>query len=171
MDHSQFQPNLTPKQIIQMGSFGGVYFHPTEQSIDIDVKEFPSDWFEGLPLEFYYSKTYNKNINYYKKKCGQSQQQWEDNGWIHPIDPRGWFQWYCRYYVGRRCIDDERQIRRWLNFTGRNGRWRNYIYSQIHSKGGDIDDETISPQTRQSLLHWGYMVNENDYNQWKQQHT
>ena len=150
-----------------MGSFGGTYFHPTERNIAIDVNEFPSDWFEGLPTEFYYSKKYNRKVNYFKTKCGQSQEEWEKNGWINPIDPRGWFQWYCRYYIGRRCEDDERQIRRWLNFAGEKGRWRNYIYTQIHKNGGDISDESYSLGARQSLLHWGYKVNEKDYEIWK----
>lgn len=162
-----FKPNLTPKEIIQMGSFGGTYFHPTDNKIDIDVKEFPSDWFEGLPIEFYYSKKYNAKINRFKTKCGQSQEEWEKNGWINPIDPRGWFQWYCRYYVGRRCEDDERQIRRWVSFAGESGRWRNYIYSEIHKRGGDVMDETYSLGARQSLIHWGYVVNQTDYENWK----
>jgi hypothetical protein len=167
MMHKLFKPNLTPKEIIQMGSFGGTYFHPTDRNIDIDVNEFPPEWFVGLPTEFYYSKKYIRKVNYFKTKCGQSQEEWEKMGWINPIDPRGWFQWYCRYYMGRRCEDDDRQIRRWLNFSGPTGRWRNYIYSQIHKRGGDISDESYSLGARQSLLHWAYKVNEKDYEIWK----
>lgn len=162
-----FNPNLTPKEIIRMGSFGGTYFNPTDKKIAISVEEFPTDWFEGLPIEFYYSKKYNAKINHFKTKCGQSQEEWEKNGWINPIDPRGWFQWYCRYYMGRRCEDDERQIRRWVSFAGSSGRWRNYIHSEIHKRGGDIMDETYSLGARQSLIHWGYKVNQLDYDNWK----
>ena len=142
-----FNPNLTPKEIIQLGSFGGIYFHPTERNIAIDVNEFPSDWFEGLPTEFYYSKKYNRKVNYFKIKCGQSQEEWEKMGWINPIDPRGWFQWYCRYYMGRRHIDDERQIKRWRAFTRHIGQIKKNC-----SKG----DLACRRKQRQALLHWAY---------------
>jgi hypothetical protein len=165
--HKLFNPNLTPKEIIQMGSFGGTYFHPTSRDININVNEFPSDWFAGLPTESYCSEKYNRKVNYFNIKCGLSQEKWEKMGWINSIDPRGWFQWYCRYYMGRRCEDDDRQIQRWRNFTGPNGRWRNYIYSQIHKNKGDISDESYSLGARQSLIHWGYKVNVEDYIIWK----
>jgi hypothetical protein len=162
-----FEPNLTPKEMIQIGIFGGVYFHPTERNIDIDANEFPSDWFEGLSKNQYCSSKYNRKVNYFNIKCGKSQEEWEQMGWMRKEDPRGWFQWYCRYYMGRRCKDDDRQIRRWLNFAGPTGRWRSYIYGQIHKNGGDLTDESYSRGARQSLLHWGYKVNENDYEIWK----
>lgn len=167
MEWDIFKPNLTPKEIIRMGSFGGTYFHPTHRGIDIHFREFPNDWFEGLEIQFYYSKRYNPKINYYKIKSGQSQEEWERMGWINPIDPRGWFQWYCRYYMGRRCEDDGRQIKRWVNFCGENGRWKNNIYLQIYKRGGDLDDESYGRGVRQSLMHWGYKVNQKDYHMWK----
>ena len=146
--HELFKPNLTPKEIIQMGSFGGTYFNPTERNIDIDVNEFPYDWFEGLPTEFYYSKKYNRKINYFKIKCGQSQEEWEKNGWINPIDPRGWFQWYCRYYLGRRIPEvDEIQIKRWRAFTRHE--------AQVHKNCKSKDCE-CRPKQRQALLQWAY---------------
>jgi len=82
--------------------------------------------------------------------------------WIRSQDPRGWFQWYCNYYLGRRSSDDERQIARWKDFCGHSGRWRNNIYSKIHRTG----DWDISPRIQQSLLHWGYAVNQHDYEVW-----
>ena len=113
-----FHPNLSPKEIIRMGSFGGIYFN-SSNNIKIDYREFPSDWFNGVPENFYLSDQYNKNVNFFKIKSGQDQDEWENKGWIHPQDPRGWFQWYCRYYLGRRTKDDERQIKRWGIFVAK----------------------------------------------------
>ena len=162
-----FSPNLTPKEVIQLGSFGGIYFYDNEGSIDIDYKEFPPDWFEGLDDSQFRSKKYNRKINYFKIKSGLSQEEWEEKGWINSQDPRGWFQWYCRYFLGRRTDDDERQIQRWNNFCGEKGRWRNYIYTKIFNKETNINDLSFSLAVRQSLLHWGYMINEEDFSMWK----
>lgn len=166
-----FTPNLSPKEIIRIGSFGGIYFYDEGGRIDINYKEFPSDWFEGLEESFYLSKKYNRKINFFKIKSGLSQEEWEEKGWINKQDPRGWFQWYCRYYMGRRTDDDERQIKRWNNFCGEKGRWRNYIYSKINKRGTSIDDISFSLAVRQSLLHWGYMINNGDFDMWKEHNS
>ncbi|PDH49587.1 MAG: hypothetical protein CND58_03365 [Rhodothermaeota bacterium MED-G16] len=166
-----FTPNLSPKEIIRLGSFGGIYFYDEGGRIDINYKEFPSDWFEGLEESFYLSKKYNRKINFFKIKSGLSQEEWEEKGWINKQDPRGWFQWYCRYYMGRRTDDDERQIKRWNNFCGEKGRWRNYIYSKINKRGTSIDDISFSLAVRQSLLHWGYMINNGDFDMWKEHNS
>ena len=166
-----FSPNLSPKEIIRLGSFGGIYFYDEGGRIDINYKEFPSDWFDGLEESFYLSKKYNRKINFFKIKSGLSQEEWEEKGWINKQDPRGWFQWYCRYYMGRRTDDDERQIKRWNNFCGEKGRWRNYIYSKINKRGTSIDDISFSLAVRQSLLHWGYMINNGDFDMWKEHNS
>lgn len=166
-----FTPNLSPKEIIRLGSFGGIYFYDEGGRIDINYKEFPSDWFDGLEESFYLSKKYNRKINFFKIKSGLSQEEWEEKGWINKQDPRGWFQWYCRYYMGRRTDDDERQIKRWNNFCGEKGRWRNYIYSKINKRGTSIDDISFSLAVRQSLLHWGYMINNGDFDMWKEHNS
>lgn len=166
-----FTPNLSPKEIIRLGSFGGIYFYDEQGKIDINYKEFPSDWFDGLEESFYLSKKYNRKINFFKIKSGLSQEEWEEKGWINKQDPRGWFQWYCRYYMGRRTDDDERQIKRWNNFCGEKGRWRNYIYSKINKRGTSIDDISFSLAVRQSLLHWGYMINNGDFDMWKEHNS
>ena len=162
-----FLPNLTPKEIIQIGSFGGIYFYDEDGRIDINYKEFPKDWFEGLKENQYKSRKYDKKVNFFKIKCGQSQKDWEEKGWINKQDPRGWFQWYCRYYLGRESGDDKRQISRWKNFCGEKGRWRNYIYKKIFLKKTTTDDNSFSLAVRQSLLHWGYKINELDFEMWK----
>ena len=166
-----FTPNLSPKEIIRLGSFGGIYFYDEGGRIDINYKEFPSDWFEGLEESFYLSKKYNRKINFFKIKSGLSQEEWEEKGWINKQDPRGWFQWYCRYYMGRRTDDDERQIKRWNNFCGEKGRWRNYIYSKINKRGTSTEDISFSLAVRQSLLHWGYMINNGDFDMWKEHNS
>jgi len=166
-----FTPNLSPKEIIRLGSFRGIYFYDEGGRIDINYKEFPSDWFDGLEESFYLSKKYNRKINFFKIKSGLSQEEWEEKGWINKQDPRGWFQWYCRYYMGRRTDDDERQIKRWNNFCGEKGRWRNYIYSKINKRGTSTDDISFSLAIRQSLLHWGYMINNGDFDMWKEHNS
>lgn len=117
-DYPQFAPNLTPLQMIRAGVFGGCYFNPrggrpgiiSPKGIDINYKEFPSSWFAGLHESLFISRRYVIATNKYGVKAGQDQAAWEQSGWIHPQDPRGWFQWYCRFFMGRRSADDERQM-------------------------------------------------------------
>lgn len=159
---------LTPKQMLHKGIFGGTYFSEL-----INYKDFPSNWFEDLPLRYYTSNRYCKEVNHFGVKAGQSQKVWEDRGWINKDDPRGWFEWYCKYFLGRRHKDDKRQIKRWLAFCGPKGRWRNTIYKKIYIKGCSIKASgDVNVRIQQSLLHWSYMVNEKDYNDWllKRQH-
>jgi hypothetical protein len=116
--YDAFRPALTPYECIQLGIFGGCYFNPKGgkpgifgRNIAINHKEFPSAWFEDLDNSMYESRRYNIPTNKYKVKSGQNQAFWESKGWIHEQDPRGWFQWYCRFYQGRRSSDDDRQIK------------------------------------------------------------
>lgn len=101
-DFPQFRPNLTPREVLQMGSFGGTYFRPITSSVTgesyKDVwKELPKDWLEGLDIKTQIaSSTYNKSLNKYKETCGGDLEMWESSGWITRIDPYGWFMWYCR---------------------------------------------------------------------------
>ena len=160
----EFRPMFTPKEMLHKGIFGGTYFAEL-----VDYKDFPEDWFKGLDESAYKSTKYLANVNLFKIKSGQSQKEWEAKGWIHPDDPRGWFEWYCKYFLGRRHEDDERQIKRWAAFCGPKGRWRNIIYSKIHVDGCDVEfSEHVSPRIQQSLLHWSYLVNRADYSDWLQ---
>ena len=158
-----FSPMLTPKEMLHRGIFGGTYF-----SALISYKDFPDDWFKGLNKNFYSSEKYRAEVNLFKIKSGQSQKEWEEKGWMHKDDPRGWFEWYCKYFMGRRHEDDERQIKRWLAFCGPKGRWRNIIYKKIHTAECGIEDSGyVSRRIQQSLLHWSYIVNNDDYKLWK----
>ena len=169
-DHNEFKPNLTPKQVLEMGSFGGTYFRPIYSSVlkkqlKDDYKEFPKSWYENLDVEKYItSSKYDKSINKYNVKCGQSLDAWEESGWISELDPYGWFQWYCRFYLGRRNLDeDTRQIKRFNNLTGPKGRFRNRLIGMIYNKNKEYNDFTISPVIRQVLQHWGYKLTKKDY--------
>lgn len=133
----RFQPELTPKDMLELGVFGGKYMTDCRQ-------EFPADWFAHAKLNPVY---HDPKRNFFGVNASQPLKVWRQKGWIHPDDPRGWFQWYCRYFYGRRHEDDQRQIERWLAF-------RRHI-SQIkkHCRPGDFH---CRPRQRQALLHWAY---------------
>jgi hypothetical protein len=131
-----FKPELSPREMLELGIFGGTYFEG-------EYDEFPAEWFKSAKL----SDEYDKNCNYYKVKASQPLKEWQRKGWIHDEDPRGWFQWYCRYYLGRRIEDDVRQIKRWKNMT------RHVGQVKAHCEPGD---QMCRPVQRQALLHWAY---------------
>ena len=174
-DYPEFKPNLTPKEILKAGSFGGTYFRPIKSSItgkqykSMDViREYPKSWFSGLDIHKYViSPDYDKNVNKYKVKCGSSLEDWEKSGWMHEQDPYGWFQWYCRFYQGRRSDDDERQIKRWTKLAGPNGRFRKRLMNMIIKNKKNYNDKNVSPVIRQTLLHWGYELTIKDLSKYK----
>lgn len=133
----RFVPELTPRQMLAMGVFGGKYMTDCRD-------EFPVEWFERAKLSAVASIP---SLNFFGKSASKPRSYWLDKGWIHRDDPRGWFQWYCRYYMGRRHSDDDRQIRRWLNM-------RRHISQLKHNcMRGDL---LCRPRQRQALLHWAY---------------
>lgn len=169
-DFPEFKPNLTPKQILQAGSFGGTYYRDIVSAVtgirykgkDV-IKEFPGDWLEGLCVEdMVLSPDYRKTVNKYGVSCGGSLGMWETSGWISAIDPYGWFQWYCRFFLGRRSSDDVRQVDRWLKGQGPKGRWRLQLMNKIIKSRAKFDDPKVSPVIRQVLLHWGYELSSAD---------
>ncbi|XP_072532783.1 uncharacterized protein [Salminus brasiliensis] len=168
-DHPEFRPNMSPEEVLRAGSFGGTYFRPiyssiTKQHYKDVYKELPQNWLQGLDIHKQVSSaTYREQVNTYKVKCGGSLEMWESSGWIKPQDPYGWFQWYCRFYQGRRTEDDVRQISRWANCTGVKGRWRNNLITKVVRSGRRFDDPSVSPVVRQTLQHWGYRLTEEDY--------
>ena len=173
-DRLDFSPNLSPKEMFEMGSFGGTYWRPIKSKFYKTTlrnyhKKYPSKWWENVPVE-HMTKTmdhYDTSINKYKKRVGTSLQFWESKGWIDKQDPYGWVQWYCEFFMGRRSKDDDRQIERWKKLAGPNGRFRKWLVTQIMKKGGkeDWDNSDISPAIRQTLQHWGYRLTEKDFKQ------
>jgi len=135
--HSEFRPQLSPKQMLELGVFGGKYMSDC-------TSEFPVDWFEKARL---CSEIHDPALNYFGVNASQTLAEWRRKGWIYKEDPRGWFQWYCRYYMGRRCPDDERQIKRWKSM-------RRHI-GQITKNCRPLDLD-CRPRQRQALLHWAY---------------
>jgi hypothetical protein len=132
-----FRPELTPKQMLRLGVFGGRYLTDCRN-------EFPADWFTRAKLS---PRRRNPALNYFGVDASQPLSVWRAKGWIYSEDPRGWFQWYCRYYLGRRCLDDLRQIKRWRAI-------RRHI-AQIR-KNCAPGDCTCRRRQRQALLHWAY---------------
>lgn len=161
----QFYPNLTPRQVIEAGAFGGCYFgYQIDERVDYDYETLFKYHFEGLDEELYLGRDYKAKSNKWKIRSGKDYRFWKDMGWMHKDDPYGWFEWWCKYDMGRRHEDDKRQISRWQAFCGTEGRWRNNIYRQVQKSG---EDWTVSPRIQQSLLHWGYEINNSDYTEWK----
>jgi hypothetical protein len=135
--HPDFEPQLTPREMLRIGVFGGKYM--TDCSA-----EFPDDWFEHAKL---CPDRHEASLNCFGVNASQPLSEWRRKGWIYHEDPRGWFQWYCRYYMGRRCADDERQIRRWRAVV------RHLAQIRKHCVRGDL---ACRPRQRQALLHWAY---------------
>lgn len=138
--HPEFKPELTPKQMLEMGIFGGRYMRDCK-------KEFPADWFKKAKLHPLNKAGHDPKLNYFGVDASQPLSVWRKKGWIHPDDPRGWFQWYCRYYMGRRHEDDERQIKRWKAMK------RHIAQIKKNCLPGDLD---CRRKQRQALLHWAY---------------
>ena len=170
-DWPTFIPNKSPEEIIREGSFGGSYWRPLRsQKLGIivadDWRELPSEWIEGLDVERYLiSASYDASANKFGVVCGQSIEEWEAAGWIdHNHDVRGWFQWYCRFFQGRRCEDDERQVGRWARCVGATGRWRRmllkkYVQSGVRDVFDDGEQEKeVSPVMHQTCHHWAFEV-------------
>src|ERR1043166_604443 len=135
--HPDFRPELTPKQMLRLGVFGGKYMTDC-------TTEFPADWFAKAKL---CHERHDPKLNYFGVNASQPLAVWRKNGWLYEEDPRGWFQWYCRYFMGRRCVDDERQIKRWRAVR------RHIAQIKKHCPEGALD---CRPRQRQALLHWAY---------------
>jgi len=136
--HPDFNPELTPKEMLFLGVFGGKYLTDC-------TKEFPDDWFVHAKLS---PNKKDVTINYFGVDASLSLKEWQEKGWIYPDDPRGWFQWYCRYYMGRRLPEEDlRQIKRWKAIRRHAGAIRKYC-SPL--------DLNCRKKQRQALLHWAY---------------
>lgn len=135
--HPEFKPELTPKEMLELGVFGGKYMTDCQE-------EFPTEWFKEAKLS---PEKSDPNMNFYGVDASQPLNVWKEKGWLHKDDPRGWFQWYCRYYLGRRHEDDERQIKRWKAIK------RHIAQIKKNCRKGDLD---CRKKQRQAVLHWAY---------------
>ena len=132
-----FKPQLSPKQMLELGVFGGSYF-------GLKIKEYPKSWFKKAKI----SKSFDVNLNRFKIKSGLSREEWNKKGWIFNEDPLGWFQWYCRFSMGRRIPHiDEIQIKRWKAFK------RHVTAIKKNCEEGDIH---CRRKQRQAILQWAY---------------
>lgn len=144
--HPDFKPELTPQQMLALGVFGGVYLRD-------GVKEFPEAWFAKAKFQQEGNYDHDPKLNFFGVNASQPLSVWRQKGWIYQDDPRGWFQWYCRYFMGRRLPEeDARQIKRWQAI-------RRHV-AQV-KKNCKTKELSCRPRQRQALLHWAY-----DARQW-----
>lgn len=169
-DYPEFTPNLTPKEIFQLGSFGGTYWRPiysqvTKKNYHNQHKKYPESWWKGIPEDHLTREwdDYDKSINKYNVQVGTTLEFWECKEWIHKQNPYGWMQWYCDFYTGKRGPDDERQISRWVQTAGPRSRFRRALINLINKKNTTFDDFSVSPKIRQTLQHWGYVLTKSDF--------
>ena len=135
--YTDFKPELSPKKMLELGVFGGSYF-------GIKIKEYPKSWFKKAKL----SKSFDVSLNCFKTESGLSRDHWIKKGWIFKEDPLGWFQWYCRFSMGRRITHiDQIQIRRWKNFKR---------HVMAIKKNCDEGDFACRKRQRQAILQWAY---------------
>jgi hypothetical protein len=140
--HPDFKPQLSPREMLELGVFGGAYFIGVP---GLKPSDLPKAWFKSVKL----AKDQNKQVelNFFGLNASLPLAYWQKKGWIYKDDPHGWFQWYCRYYLGRRCPDDERQIKRWKALK------RHLMAVAKNCRPRDLD---CRAKQRQALLHWAY---------------
>lgn len=138
----EFKPELTPQEMLELGVFGGVYMRDC-------LDEFPKEWFTKAKFAPGNTNKPVADINFFGVNASQPLRIWRAKGWINEKhDPRGWFQWYCRYYMGRRIPgEDERQIKRWRAIVRHIGQIRAHCLPR---------NLACRPVQRQALLHWAY---------------
>lgn len=157
-DFPDFTPNITPKQMFELGIMGGSYFREikspkTKKTYKNHHKKFK--FLKNIPDNKIIQQTYDKSVNRYNVIVGTSYEYWMSKKWIkEDVDPYGWIEWYCNFYNGRRTDDDRRQINRWKKSAGPKGRFRNQLQRKVNEL--ESNSETIYPRLRQTLLHWAY---------------
>lgn len=137
MNHGGFEPKYTPNEMLKLGVFEGKYINDC-------AGDFPAYWYDGAK----FSDRPDPEINFFGTKSRQSLEVWQSKGWILGRDPRGWFQWYCRFFMGRRIAEiDPIQVKRWKSFS----RHRGQIVANCEP--GDL---FCRPRQRQALLQWSH---------------
>jgi hypothetical protein len=160
-DFPEFRPNVSPLGVLKAG-FGGTYFRP----ITYKGRKIQNDWKRTLPKSWQTQikkldvpwSAYDKNYNKYKVKCGQTYEYWVSKGWMRDQDPRGAFEWYVKFFRGRRSPDDARQVKRFIGIMGPTGRFRRRLVKALQKAPHKLNDKTFMPVIRQTLLHWGFEV-------------
>ena len=168
-EYPNFTPNLSPRDIFKMGSFGGTYWRPIHSAVtNKNYKNkhliYPKSWWKGISDDYLVNEwdNYDKNINKYNVKVGTTLEYWEEKNWISKYNPYGWVQWYCDFFSGKRGPDDERQINRWIKTAGPNSRFRRALINLINKHKTKYNNMDISPKIRQTLQHWGYILTSKD---------
>ena len=171
-DYPSFTPNLTPTQMFKLGSFGGGYWRPIYSGVRkkhlhnrYKLKRIKDLFSQFSPTEIdkmLTSPEYNVSVNRYHVSCGSTLENWESKNWIKYQDPYGWVEWYCHFFQGRRTSDDARQIARWNNLAGPNGRFRKRLVNMCLQQNKNYNDISVSPVIRQTLQHWGYILTPSD---------
>lgn len=157
-DYPDFRPNISPKEMFEIGIMGGSYFRvikspKTKKTYKNHHKKF--SFLKNIPNNKIALQEYDKSVNRYNVVVGTSYEYWMSKNWIkEDIDPYGWIEWYCNFYDGRRTYDDRRQINRWKKSAGPKGRFRNQLQRKVNELGSN--SEKIYPRLRQTLLHWGF---------------
>ena len=130
------------------------------------LEKYPKSWWKNVPDDWMVNEfeNYDKSVNKYGVQVGTTLEFWEGKNWITKYHPYGWFHWYCDFYSGKRCPDDERQIKRWIITAGPNSRFRRMLINLIKKNKTKYNDFLISPKVRQTLQHWGYQLTERDFN-------
>ena len=144
-----FGANKTPVEVTKESAFGGTFFRDIYSGVN--EKCYRKSWKELVQLEdidqkYYCLSYYDVSVNKYGVKSETSLRFWENNGWINPIDPYGWFQWYFRYWLDRISSDDERQINRWKRTVSK---FKGKLVQIIKEVNGKFDDYSVSPKIRQ----------------------
>ena len=157
-----FVANITPVEAIKKGAFGRTHFGDIYSSANdkwykYTWKEF--DALKNIDQKYYCSNYYDVSVNKYDVKCGTSLRFWENKAYINPKGPYGWLQWYFRYCLGRKYVDDKREIARWKGIVSR---LKGKLVKMIKNANGRFNDSSISPKIRQILLHWSYELVESD---------
>ncbi|KIV89776.1 hypothetical protein PV10_07154 [Exophiala mesophila] len=188
-DFPEFTPNKSPISMLLEGAFGGTFFSPWySRTLSLELRDdylmtLPKSWLAQLrpPRKYITSPTYQPALNKFQVSSGQNQSEWEAAGWINfNHDPRGWYEWYIRFFLGRRCDDDQRQVGRWSRCVGVRGRWRRLLLKKYVEMGvktvgdeggdddvwtddqGDVQSKQISPVMHQTCHHWAYEVRQED---------
>lgn len=170
-DYPDFKPNLSPREIFKLGSFGGTYWRPIYSSItnknykNMHLK-YPKSWWKDIDNTYLVNDwiNYDETINKYGVKVGTTLEFWEEKDWIDKRHPYGWIHWYCDFYQGKRSNDDERQISRWSKIAGNKGRFKRQLINMINKKGLKYNDYDVSPKIRQTLQHWATVIQRDDIN-------